>query len=110
MGNTPWVFYKKWGIEPPDYIDCIDIMDVAPGVHIGLKAYMARMHAPTLGNTLGITFVLCASALVSSALQQRPVIHELLITFFLIVTSPITAIVLMQAGVRRDPRQPVSEE
>lgn len=74
------------------------------------KRFYSRMHAPTLGNTLGITFVLCASALVSSALQQRPVIHELLITFFLIVTSPITAIVLMQAGVRRDPRQPVSEE
>ena len=74
------------------------------------KRFYSRMHAPTLGNTLGITFVLCASALVSSALQQRPVIHELLITFFLIVTSPITAIVLMQAGVRRDPRQPVSDE
>lgn len=74
------------------------------------KRFYSRMHAPTLGNTLGITFVLCASALVSSALQQRPVVHELLITFFLIVTSPITAIVLMQAGVRRDPRQPVSEE
>ena len=63
-----------------------------------------------VGNTLGITFVLLASALVSSALQQRPVVHELLITFFLIVTSPITAIMLMQAGVRRDPRQPISSD
>ena len=48
MGNTPWVFYKKWGIQEPDYIDNVDIMDVAPGVRIGLKTYMARMHAPTL--------------------------------------------------------------
>lgn len=45
---TPWQFYKKWGIQPPDYIDCVDIMEVAPGVRIGLKAYMARFHAPTL--------------------------------------------------------------
>ena len=74
------------------------------------KRFYSRMHAPTLGNTLGIAFVLLASALVSSALQHRPVIHELLITFFLIVTSPITAIMLMQAGVRRDPRQPVSDD
>lgn len=45
---TPWQFYRKWGIQPPDYIDNIDIMEVAPGVRIGLKAYMARCHAPTL--------------------------------------------------------------
>ena len=77
---------------------------------VRFQHFYSRMHAPTLGNTLGITFVLCASALVSSALQGRPVVHELLITFFLIVTSPITAIMLMQAGVRRDPRQPVSDD
>lgn len=77
---------------------------------IRFQRFYSRMHAPTLGNTLGITLVLCASALVSSALQHRPVVHELLITFFLIVTSPITAIMLMQAGVRRDPRQPVSDD
>jgi DNA polymerase elongation subunit (family B) len=48
MGNTPWVFLEKWGIQIPDYIDTIDIMDVAPGVRIGLKMYMGRLHAPTL--------------------------------------------------------------
>ncbi len=74
------------------------------------KRFYSRMHAPTLGNTLGITLVLLSSALVSSALLQRVVIHELLITFFLIVTSPITAILLMQAGLRRDPRQPLAND
>jgi multicomponent K+:H+ antiporter subunit G len=72
------------------------------------KRFYSRMHAPTLGNTLGITLVLLSSALVSSALLKRVVVHELLITFFLIVTSPITAILLMQAGLRRDPRRPLA--
>lgn len=42
----PWTFREKWGIEIPDYIDHIDIMEVAPGVRMGLKMYMGRMHAP----------------------------------------------------------------
>ena len=77
---------------------------------IRFEHFYSRMHAPTLGSTLGVTFVLCASALVSSALQGRPVIHELLITLLLIMTSPMTATMLMQAGVRRDPNQPVSND
>jgi len=44
----PWQFCEKWGIQIPDYIDHIDVMEVAPGVRIGLKMYMGRMHAPTL--------------------------------------------------------------
>lgn len=44
----PWEFCQKWGIEVPSYIDTIDIMEVAPGVRIGLKMYMGRLHAPTL--------------------------------------------------------------
>ena len=47
-GLQPWEFYKKWNIEPLDYIDHIDVMEVAPGVRIGLKMYMGRMHAPKL--------------------------------------------------------------
>lgn len=74
------------------------------------KRFYSRMHAPTLGNTLGVTLVLLSSALVSSALLERLIVHELLITFFLIVTSPITAILLMQAGIRRDPRQPLTDD
>lgn len=47
-GLKPWEFYREWGIEPPEYIDHIDIMEVAPGVRIGLKMYMGRLHAPTI--------------------------------------------------------------
>jgi multicomponent K+:H+ antiporter subunit G len=54
-----------------------------------------------MGTTLGTGCVLCASMLVSSATLDRPVIHELLITLFLVLTTPVTAILLMRAGRRR---------
>jgi multicomponent K+:H+ antiporter subunit G len=63
-----------------------------------LKTFYARMHPPTMGTTLGTGCVLIASMLISSALLHRPVIHELLITLFLVISAPITAILLMRAA------------
>lgn len=66
-----------------------------------LKSFYSRMHAPTLGNTLGVFCVLVASILVSSVLEQRVVIHQILITVLLVITSPVTAILLMRSAIRR---------
>ena len=66
-----------------------------------LNAFYARIHAPTMGSTLGTGCVLIASMLVSSALAGRPVIHELLITVFILVTAPVTAMLLMRAAMYR---------
>ncbi len=63
-----------------------------------LRDFYSRMHPPTLGTTVGTGCVLIASMLVSSALLHRPVIHELLITLFLAITAPVTAILLMRAA------------
>jgi multicomponent K+:H+ antiporter subunit G len=63
-----------------------------------LNAFYARIHAPTMGGTLGVGCVLIASMLTSSALAGRPVIHELLITVFILITSPVTAMLLMRAA------------
>lgn len=75
-----------------------------------LKRFYSRLHAVTLGNTLGVGFVIIASILAASAEAQRPVLHELLILMFLVMVSPVTAILLMQAGLRRDPRRPVPDD
>ena len=40
------------------------------------RTFYARIHAPTLGNTMGCGCVLAASILVFSALSSRPVFHE----------------------------------
>jgi multicomponent K+:H+ antiporter subunit G len=39
--------------------------------------------------------------LVSSALLHRPILHELLITLFIAITAPVTAVTLMRAAVYR---------
>ena len=72
------------------------------------KNFVSRIHAPTLGNTLGAACVLVASMLVYSAIQQRLVIQEILITLLLFVSSPVTAMLLMRAAVYRDQRERVA--
>ncbi|GHU32976.1 cation:proton antiporter [Betaproteobacteria bacterium] len=63
-----------------------------------LESFYTRIHAPTLGASLGTVCVLAASMLVSSALAERPVIHELLILLFLFMSSPVTTMLLMRAA------------
>jgi len=67
-----------------------------------LPDFYARMHGPAMGTTLGTGCVLLASMLVSSALAGRPLLHELLITLFIVLTSPMTAMLLVRAAVYRD--------
>jgi multicomponent K+:H+ antiporter subunit G len=66
-----------------------------------LPDFYARLHSPSMGTTLGTGCVLIASMLVSSGLLQRPVVHELLITLFVVITAPITAMLLIRAAVFR---------
>ena len=66
-----------------------------------LPTFYARMHGPSMGNTLGSGCVLIASMIVGSALLHRVVIHELLITLFIVISSPATAMLLMRAAVYR---------
>ncbi len=47
-GMKSWQFYDFYGITVPDYIDHVDLFDVAPGVAISLKMYAGRLHAPTI--------------------------------------------------------------
>lgn len=70
-----------------------------------LPTFYSRIHAPTLGNTLGVFCVLVASILVSSFLEQRLIVHQILITVFLVITSPVTAMLLMRAGIKRKLRE-----
>jgi len=70
-----------------------------------LRSFYDRMHPPTMGTTLGTGCVLFASMIVSSALVGRPVIHELLITLFIVITAPVTAMLLMRAAAYRQRRR-----
>lgn len=46
-----WEFYKRYDCWPPDWVDHIDISEVAPGVRLSLKQYMCRMHSKMVQDT-----------------------------------------------------------
>ena len=77
-----------------------------------LRTFYERVHAPTLGTTLGTVFVALASIVYFSVLQSRPVLHEILIIGLGAVTTPIALTVLVGAARFRDTtenRAPVLE-
>lgn len=69
-----------------------------------LPNFYQRIHGPAVTITLGAGSILIASMLFFSGLQSRPVIHELLITLFILMTAPVTAMLIMRAAVYRDLR------
>lgn len=66
-----------------------------------LPNFYQRLHAPTLGTTLGTGAILIGSMIFFSALGTRLVVHEILIAVFVTVTTPVTFVVLMVATQHR---------
>ena len=67
-----------------------------------LSDFFKRLHGPTKTVTLGVGCVLIASAL-AFARQGELSGHELLITLFLFLTTPVSAHLLIQAALKLDP-------
>lgn len=67
-----------------------------------LESFYERVHAPTLGGTLGAALILVGSMLCFSVLQTRFVAHEILISVFTLLTTPVTFILLVRAALYRD--------
>ena len=64
---------------------------------VKLPDLMSRLHAPTKATTLGVGGALVASMVYFLALNGTVSIHELLISLFLFLTAPITALFLAKA-------------
>lgn len=47
-GLRRWDFYRAYGVQEPAGLDHVDLMEPTPGVRIGLKTYMGRMHCAKL--------------------------------------------------------------
>ncbi|SJN14470.1 Na(+) H(+) antiporter subunit G [Halomonas citrativorans] len=71
---------------------------------VRLPHFFQRIHGPAITITLGTGSILIASMIYFSALQSRLVIHELLITVFVMLTAPVVAMLLMRTAVYRDLR------
>ena len=67
-----------------------------------LKTFYERVHAPTMGTTLGTGLVLIGSMLHFSGLDSRPVIHEIAIGVFMTLSTPVTYMLLVRAALHRD--------
>ncbi len=70
-----------------------------------LPHFYQRIHGPAITITLGAGCILIASMLLFSALETRPVVHELLITLFVLLTAPMVSMLVMRAAVYRDLRK-----
>jgi multicomponent K+:H+ antiporter subunit G len=63
---------------------------------------MRRLHGPTKSATLGIGFLLIASMFYFLLALGHLSFHELLITIFLFLTAPVTALMVAKAHILRD--------
>lgn len=66
------------------------------------RTFYDRVHAPTLGTTGGVMGILLASMIFFTVLESRLVLHELLIGVFVLVTTPVTLMLLARAALYRD--------
>jgi multicomponent K+:H+ antiporter subunit G len=67
-----------------------------------LPSFYERVHPPTMGTTLGTALVLAGSIVYFTALESRPVIHEIVIAILMTVNTPITYMLLVRAALHRD--------
>ncbi|SNS02401.1 multisubunit potassium/proton antiporter, PhaG subunit [Methylobacillus rhizosphaerae] len=63
-----------------------------------LRDFYTRLHGPTKGTTLGVGCLLIASSIFFSTQGDGFSIHEILITFFLFITAPISAHLLAKSA------------
>lgn len=67
-----------------------------------LKSFYDRLHAPTLGTSWGTAGIVIASMLLFTMIGERAVLHEFLIGAFVMITTPVTLLLLGRAALQRD--------
>ncbi len=72
---------------------------------VRLRSFYERVHAPTLATTLGIGCILLASMLFFTVTEGRAVVHEVLIGIFVVLTTPVTLMLLTRAARARDEQE-----
>jgi multicomponent K+:H+ antiporter subunit G len=73
------------------------------------RSFYERVHAPTLGASLGTIGTALASIVFFTVLQSRPAVHELLIVVFVTLTTPVTLMLLTRSALYRDRTEGRSE-
>ena len=66
-----------------------------------LQSFYDRIHAPTLGTSWGAAAILLASILAYSWVQERLVVHEIVVGICVMVTTPVTTMLIGRAALHR---------
>lgn len=69
---------------------------------IYLRSFYDRLHAPTLGTSWGTAGIVLASMLLFTITRDRVILHEILIGAFVMITTPVTLLLLGRAALHRD--------
>lgn len=69
---------------------------------VRLGNFYQRLHAPALTTSGATICIVLASMLGFSVLNGRPVLHELVVGFFIMCTTPVTLMLLGRASLYRD--------
>lgn len=67
-----------------------------------LKNFYDRLHAPTLATSWGMGGVVLGSLLLASQVEGRIILHELVIALAILITAPVTLMLLGRAALHRD--------
>ena len=67
-----------------------------------LTSFYDRLHAPTLATSWGTGATIIASALMFSFIDGRVILHEFVIGFCIVLTTPVTLMMLGRAALQRD--------
>ncbi len=70
-----------------------------------LQSFYDRIHAPTLGTSWGAAAILLASILAYSWVQERLVVHEIVVGICVMVTTPVTTMLIGRAALHRDRKE-----
>jgi len=68
---------------------------------VRLPSFYARLHAPTLGATLGCACFAAATIVYFSLSESRLIGPAILISVFIIITAPLSAMLLIKVGLYR---------
>lgn len=69
---------------------------------VRLPTFFRRIHAPTIGATLGVWCMTIATIVYFSVQGGNLFLHALLIAVFVALTAPVTTIFLMRAALFRE--------
>ena len=69
---------------------------------VRLHSFYDRLHTPTLGTSWGVASIALSSMLLFSWLGGRIVVHEAVIAIFVMITTPVTLMMLGRAALHRD--------